>query len=496
MIKGIGAGVLFGLALAVFIPPYRAVAEEKKPITQAYKNWASQVEKKRRAAAKAAAADEPDPPSKPAPTAASPEPPRPVISQDGSIRLNGKVLRSRLHPTPTPPPDSQPAAPQIAGATTADASAQAGLTSATPTLVPTITSTFTQVLVKIKKPKIVGGKIQMVEVEVTPTPALAEVASSTVTASTSDAAGAVTSGTKTAANAIEAATKEAAIVRPATGLMVDIRDKLMATAALGAKPAQFTQKQIARLREELMTVTTKKKDLLKGVIEAPQVTQLQVKIQRLSSSSKGGAIDSATAKLLLRVLWPEQTKQEDRLAAAAKARAASAEHQAQANASQDDLFIVEDSNDASQGPEIYIDPDTGAYVYEDGSPVYAPQSNPNPGAAPQNNRPPTPPPPAAYPYPGPPPPPPPPPENSGYVSGEGGSTENYEDVTGDETQYQEDPSLQEEPEDNSGDIIEEDESQNQEPDNEGLPEGFQEENYNEMPDNSQEPNYDDLGGQY
>ncbi|MBV6483049.1 MAG: hypothetical protein DIKNOCCD_02814 [bacterium] len=381
-------------------------AEEAAPVNPMHQNWASQVEQKRKEAREAAAKEKKGPPP-----AASP------AANSGAALIDGKKIRLRARPTATPTPAPAGAPPKISGATATSATTT---TTATPTATLTSTPTVTPTPIIVKRPKVVDGKIIMVDVEVTPTPAPANVADATL------------------AQASQTARK----IISATGMMGEIRDQLTQAIASASKSITLSPKYYPKIREEVMAATTKRKGELKGVLSASQTLQLQIKVSRLTGSSKGSVVDAALAADILKVLWP---KEAPALLARLKAKSKKTPD-TESGGSEEDLFIEEGADASSTEREIFIDPDTGAYVYEDGTPVqYAPAAPANPPVAPQ----PPPPPPVVYQetyYPPPPPPPPPPqyqeyPEEN-YIDGNEGE---YVEDTGDDQYIEEDPSLYEEP---------------------------------------------------
>ncbi len=387
---------------------------------QINQNWAAQVQKKRQEAAEQAAKD-------PKNKATTQKTAAPV---EGTAVIGGRKIKVRTIPTATPTLKPAPKAQPDAATDPAAATSETLAATMTPTSTPTLTATptVTPTFIKIKRPKFVDGKIVMVEIEVTPTPAPAEEAAST-------AAGA-----------------SAAIVIPATGEMAELRDRLFAAVKSASKPLQFTPKQTAKIREEVLAMTTRKKDQIKGILDATKTLQLQIKVNRMAANAKGAVIDSATARDLIKVIWPQYAHQLDKPQSVSKAVIQSGTREdATAESEADDIFLEEDEDETEYGdePEIYIDPDTGKYVYEDGTPVEeledrtapapAPPSRPVSQQPPRYNPPPE--------YYEPPPPPPPPPMEQGYIEEQGPIEDvgEYVEQDHEEIEYEEDPALQEEP---------------------------------------------------
>ncbi len=411
-------------------------------------NWQAQVEKKRKEAAEKAAKD---PKSKEA---------APV---EGTAVIGGRKIkvRAKMTPTPTlkPAPKSKPES--ASGPGPAAAAGETEAATMTPTATPTLTATptVTPTFIKVKRPKVVNGKIVMVEVEVTPTPAPAEVASGTTTSAS------------------------ASMVIPATGDMAELRDRLFAAVNSASKPVQFTPKQTAKLREEVLAITTKKKDQIKGILDATKTLQLQIKVNRFAATAKGAVIDATTARDLIKVLWPKYAPQLDKPKAIAKAvLKSSTQEEFNGELEEDDLFLEEDEDETEYGkePEIYIDPSTGKYVYEDGTPVEvtqvqappAPRPTPRPVYRPpaDDN------PPPEWQEPPPPPPPGPPIEEGNYEDpGPIEDSGEYIEQDNEEIEYEEDPAFQEEPQ-------EPDEQEYIEPDDSEIQE-YQEEDYTEFDEN-------------
>lgn len=382
-----------------------AWAEEKTHVNPINQNWAAQVKKKREAAREAAEKEGKQPGSPPgAPTG-------------GTAIIDGKRIRVRARPTATPTTAPASASPQVSSSTPTAASTTA---TATPTATLTSIPTVTPTPIIVKRPKVVDGKIIMVDVEVTPTPVAAQ--------SVADA---------TLAQASQTAKK----VISATGIMGEIRDQLTKAILSASKTITLPPKYFPRIREEVMAATTKRKDQLKGVLSASQTTQLQIEVSRLSGNTKGIPLKATLATNILKALWPKEAAV---LLSKLKVKPKQ-DSDSEPTAQEDDLFIEEDTEAISAEREIYIDPNTGAYVYEDGTPVpVAPAAPARPPVAPP------PPPPSAFQdnyYQPPPPPPPPPPQyeeypEEDYVEYEDG--ENYEEM-GDDQYIEEDPSLYEEP---------------------------------------------------
>lgn len=379
----------------------------------------------------------------------------------GTVVIDGRVIRTRPRGAPNLFGELVSPASGIA-----PASATAPLAAATATLAPTATPAP----VKIKVARLVEGKIVMVEIEVTPTPAPTQVAPATSTA------------------------QVAAQVKAATGVMAELQERLALAAKTTDKPTDFQPRQLAKMREEISRIAAKLKkeknppEAKAGqVASLTQVTQVLVKIHRLSAQSKGATLDAPTAKAIQELLFPQPPKTEAQAAspqvAGATAPSATRAASAPPKPGEEDLFIVEEEEpQASTQREIFIDPVTGQYVYEDGTPVSPPQPpRPNPHSPP-------PPPPQQQPppveYSEPPPPPPPPPEyyvEEGTIGGDtGGDPGTYEDQgyveeNPDEVEYEEDPSLQEEPQEWDEGEFEEGEGE------------YHEEDYNEFDENEIDP---------
>ncbi|MCG3197051.1 MAG: hypothetical protein HUU16_14550 [Candidatus Omnitrophica bacterium] len=380
----------------------------------------------------------------------------------GAAIIDGRVIRTRPR-----------AAPNLFGETVSTASRVAPASSAVslPAATATLAPTATPAPVKIKVARLVEGKIVMVEIEVTPTPAPTQVAPATPTAAAP------------------------AQVKAATGVMAELQERLAVAVKSPEKPTEFQPRQLAKMREEISRIAANLKKEKKPpeaaagpVASLTQVTQLLVKIHRLSAQAKGASLDAPTAKAIQSLLFPEPPKPQAKAASPQVAGATMQSATRSASASPatsggDDLFIVEEEEpQASTQREIFIDPVTGQYVYEDGTPVSPPQQQqPNPYSPP-------PPPPQEQPppveYSQPPPPPPPPPEyyvEEGTIGGETGADPGYYEDQGyveenpDEMEYEEDPSFQEEPE-----VWEEGEFQ------EGEGE-YYEEDYTEFDENEVDP---------
>jgi hypothetical protein len=397
----------------------------------------------------------------------------PALLKEGKLNLGGKLIRTRLRGTPTPTPESESGEAELTG-TTDETAVPAEVLAATAVATATPTATATPAPVKIKVAKLINGKIMMVEIEVTPTPAPANVQAATASVASGTAA------TEIASTTVTSGTQAASLVLPATGVLAEVRDKLLEAKKFN-KSIDLSPKQAARLREQVMTRTTKDKEKLKDILSATDSVQLQIKVHRFAAGGKSVSIDPPTAILMLKVLWPDQWKESEKRAKAAKAGAKQAGVPGPASGEEEaegDLFIDEDS--AQEGSQIYIDPRTGQYVYEDGTPVYA-QQPPPPPPPPQRPPPGQQPPPVYY---EPPPPPGPPPIEEGLV---GEIDSNYEQESYQEGEYEEDPSMQEEPPDNVEDQLEED--QFVEPDYEQDFENAEPENFEDYQEFDGEPEY-------
>ena len=251
----------------------------------------------------------------------------------GKIVINGKTIRTRKKQRPPSPSGS--VAPKPAGSVASStASAKKN---------PVAKPTPTPAMVKIKKTKIIGGKILTVEIEVTPTPA------------------------PTAAQVPEAASVAKASVPSATGYMLEVMKKLQKVSKTPKGNLRFEAKMIATLREEFMK--HKEDPGASKVLDATEAIRIQSDLQRLSSIARGGNIDKKTAEALLKVLFPQPEKKVSRGASPPGPSPAkpSAQPEGQETASND--FTAPATEEPQPEPEYYYDPQTGQYYYADGTPV-------------------------------------------------------------------------------------------------------------------------------
>ncbi|MCB9767891.1 MAG: hypothetical protein H6752_06815 [Candidatus Omnitrophica bacterium] len=273
--------------------------------------------------------------------------PEPAGKDEGQIILNGKVITTkRKGPPPAAAQPNAPAAPNLQSATAAVGSATPPAPSqAAPA------PTATPAMVKIKKTKIVGGKILTVEVEVTPTPGPA----------TSDTPPQSASGEQTAQAAIPSV----------TGYMLEVKQKLHAASKSTNDSMRFDAKMIAKLREEFM----KQKDQpsTAKVVSPTEALEIQSDLQRLSSIARGGNLKKETAEILLKVLFPAPEPEKKGIVITGGGQLEEMKRQ---KAEEQKAGAEQSSESPAQGEQqerqIYVDPQTGQYFYEDGTPV---QSN-------------------------------------------------------------------------------------------------------------------------
>jgi len=381
----------------------------------------------------------------------------------GTAKIGNKVIRTRQKPKDDKA-NGEGEAPAEPG------TSDHALTSASPEITPTklprkkptprLAPSWTPIFSKEKQ--VVDGKIVEVEVEITRTPT---------------------------ATAVSTATGTAKLVVAATGVVGDLQTELSKLIDSATKPVKFSQKHLAKLREEFMAAISKDQTL-GGVVDATRSMQLKIKIHRLASVTQGAEIDAELARDVVKVLWPEMSKTAEPEVNGAsgeiksgtgKIENASDELDEDLFADEDDeLFADEDYAEEELDDTFYLDPDTGLHVYSDGSPVYAPGEDPNLA----------PPPPPVYEE-----PPPeyyePPPQEEYYEPQEGYTEEEYYDEGYVEEDYDtiEDESYDE-------DYVEEDyyedDGEVYEDEGEYYEEDYQEEYYEESYDEYQEEDYQEV----
>lgn len=366
MINRLGIGrLLLAAVIGIFAcASIDSLAQEIYDLDEAYARW-EQASGQSQATASA--------PPEPAAQTSEPAPPTPVLLRPkaGEVIIDGRLIKTRVLDSPAASSAinetsfGAPSETDFSGLNAARIGvSSATLLAGTPEIQaePTVTPTPEPVTIKVLQ--VVDGKIQYVEVQVTPTPGPASIASSTQ---------------PIVVPAVISASDTARIIS-ATGMLGDLRDRL--SAAISEKNAlvKLTAKEVAKLREQIMTQSSRNKAALEGIVAATELTQLQVKIHRLASKPTDVTLDGETARIAFKVLWPEGSQKLEELIAqraqaaaeiaAAQARAAEAAAQGTETTSADDaLFFSGEPETAPQGRQMYIDPVSGRYIYEDGSPV-------------------------------------------------------------------------------------------------------------------------------
>ncbi len=262
--------------------------------------------------------------------------------ETGTITLNGKVIKTKRKKTPPAPPPVNQSTPGDSGIQSASGS----VSNATPSIGQTtqVAPVPTPAMVKIKKTKIIGGKILTVEIEVTPTP-----------------------GPALSSNPSEATSIAEAPVPSATGYMLEVMRNLQGATKSPTGSLRFDAKMIATLREEFM----KRKDEpnTAKVLAATQAIKVQSDLQRLSSIARGGNIDAEMAETLLKVLYPPAPK---KIAIKSDGDTAQATEELAASGEQNEQPVAETMPAENvEQPQYYVDPETGQYYYSDGTPVYS-----------------------------------------------------------------------------------------------------------------------------
>jgi hypothetical protein len=199
-------------------------------------------------------------------------------------------------------------------------------------------------MVKIKKTKIIGGKILTVEVEVTPTP-----------------------GPASNANPVEATPIASAPLPSATGYQLEVMKKLEIASNSPTGNMRFDGRMIATLREEF----TKNKDKphVTKILSPTESLKILSDLQRLSSIARGGNLEKGTAEKLLKALYPPPPKTLQ--APGSESGPPQPGQPLSPPPGQPPVQQEPAPKDPQeqQQPQIYVDPQTGQYYYEDGTPV-------------------------------------------------------------------------------------------------------------------------------
>lgn len=311
---------------------------------EAREQWKAQIEQRRIQAAEGAKANADQPPAAPQsqPSNAAP------AGQKRGIIINGKTITSKQKNfAPPPPSTASPGGAASPLPLSATATVPAATAQPSPPTQPLPAPT--PAMVKIKKTQIVGGKILTVEIEVTPTPSPA-----------------VAPGAVTAATAPVPAAQ--APIASATGLMLEVREKLTIASNSPTGSMRFEPKLIAKMREEFMAA--KGKPHVAAILPPTREVMIQSHLQRLSSVARGGNIDKETAQILIQVLFPPEQPVQPPTAPPPQAPpgvAATAPNAVPPAAPPVESPPPVEQPPAPQ-PQIFID-QYGRYVYEDGTPL-------------------------------------------------------------------------------------------------------------------------------